>query len=221
MFVPQSQLDRLVPFWGKKMLFIHTPKCGGSYIGAAFGRRFKNCISVNHSELMGHLTWTEYRDRFQRIGQDINDYTVFSVIRNPWQWHVSWYQYVKGDTDGKNSGMPDEHKIFQYMSFNDYLKWLDDPLVTGKSNQYYLKQICDWISDEDGNMVIEDVLRQETIQQDLVQLARKHHILLKIPKKRVNQSFKGDYRKEYSSEGVDIVARRHAKDIAFFNYTFE
>ena len=221
MFVPQNRFDRLLPFRGKKMLFVHTPKCGGSYIGAAFGCRFKACISVNHPKLMGHLTFAEYKTRFQQLGQNIEDYSVFSVIRNPWQWHVSWYQYVRGDVNGERSGLPYEHNILQHMSFLDYLKWLDEHYVTGKPNQYYFKQICDWVSDENGEIVVDDILRQETIQQDLEKLANKHHILLHLPKKRINQSFAGDFRKEYCSEGVDIVARRHARDIELFKYAFE
>jgi hypothetical protein len=45
--------------------------------------------------------------------------------------------------------------------------------------------------------------------------------LLSIPKNRRNQSFWGDYRSEYCAEGVDIVARRHQRDIAMFGYEFE
>ena len=40
------------------------------------------------------------------------------------------------------SGIPKEHELFQHMSFLDYLKQLDDRLITGMTNQFYPKQIC-------------------------------------------------------------------------------
>lgn len=221
MHVPMSPKDRLSQRRGKKMLFIHTPKCGGKFVGAAFGRRFRRCISLRHPALKGHLTWRQYRDSFAAIGHDLDAYALFSVVRNPWEWHLSWYHYVRGDKDGKHSGMPDEHALFQKMSFLDYLRWLDAPLMTGKPNQYYLNQVSDWMTDEDGRVRVPDILRQECLADDLQALADKHGVLLNIPEQRINTSDHGDYRAAYCSEGIDIVARRHARDLALFGYDFE
>ena len=221
MIAPTSYIDLLFPNRGKKLLFIHTPKCGGVFVGTALGRRYRHSLSVSHPALQGHLTWVEYRDALKSIGYDIGDFIQFTVIRDPWQWHLSWYNYIRKDKDGLRSGMPDEHRLLQTMSFIDYLRWLEDPMITGKPNQYYLKQISDWIIDEDGTVRIDDVVRQERLVEDLTSFGKKHGILLKIPKKRLNQSFEGDYRSAYCPEGVDIVARRHARDLAMFNYSFE
>ncbi|MHA6261934.1 sulfotransferase family 2 domain-containing protein [Arenibacterium sp. CAU 1754] len=220
MYVPQSRTDLLWPRWGKRMIFVHTPKCGGSFVNNAFGRRFKRCITLREPSMAGHLTWMEYRDAFAALGQDIGDYSCFSVIRNPWAWHVSWYNYVRKDTGGRSSGMPQEHALFQKMSFSDYLQWLEDPLDTGRGNQYYLKQISDWLIDETGTIRVSDILRQETLRADLEKFRDKHHLLLRIPKRMVNQSTEGDYRRAYSDEDVDRVAKRHARDIEIFGYRF-
>ncbi|MDO6483048.1 hypothetical protein [Shimia thalassica] len=221
MYVPQKPIERLFPKAGKRMLFIHTPKCGGKFIGASFGRRFRKCFSLHHPDLRGHLTWQQYRDAFQKNGWDLDDYALFSVIRNPWQWHLSWFNYIRKDTDGKKSGLPDEHALFVNFSFLDYLRWLEDPLITGKPNQYYLNQVSDWFIDKNETVKVPDILRQEALVEDLERLRAKHNLLLSIPKNRRNQSFWGDYRSEYCAEGVDIVARRHQRDIAMFGYEFE
>lgn len=221
MYVPQKPLDRLSRNAGKPMLFIHTPKCGGRFVATAFGRRFKSCISLRHPDMRGHLTWGQYCDAFAKNGLSLDEFALFSVARNPWQWHLSWYHYVHADIGGKHSGMPDEHELFSRFSFLDYLKWLDEPLITGKPNQYYLRQVSDWIVDENGAIVVPDILRQETLRKDFERLADKHGLLINIPRGRRNQSFWGDYRSEYCDEGVEIGTRRHARDISLFGYAFE
>ena len=80
MFVPQNRFQKFLPRMGKKMLFIHTPKCGGSYINSAFGRAHKRCISIKHKALKGHLTWREYKSKMAEIGLLIDDFATFSVI---------------------------------------------------------------------------------------------------------------------------------------------
>lgn len=221
MFVPTSIWQLPFPSSGKPMLFVHTPKCGGRFLERAFGRRIKRCFSQRWPEMQGHLTWKEYSTRLADRGQSIADLTTFSVIRNPWQWHLSWYNYIRQDSGGRRTGMPKEHELFQNFSFLDYLHWLDDPLITDQPNQYYLLQVSDWVIDDTGKIAVDEVLRQETLLADLKKMARKHNLLLQFPKRRRNVSFRGDYRAEYTSEGVDIVARRHRRDIELFGYSFD
>ncbi len=57
MHAPRTRREQLLPEQGLRMLFTHTPKCGGSFVGAAaFGRRFRRCISACHPRLKGQLT---------------------------------------------------------------------------------------------------------------------------------------------------------------------
>ena len=143
------------------------------------------------------------------------------MVRNPWKWHVSWYNYIRKDKGGKHSGMPSEHALFQDFSFLDYLRWLETAFDKTRANQYYLGQVSDWVVDETGAIAISDILRQETLAQDLRHLQEKYDLRLSIPKSSKNQSFSGDYRSQYCDEGVEIVARRHPRDISLFGYEFE
>jgi len=202
------------------MIFVHTPKCGGSFIGESFGSRFRRCITLREPSLAGHLTWQQYRSGLAALGDDIGRYSVFSVIRNPWDWHLSFYSYIRQDEGGRKSGMPIENKIFEKLSFTDYLRWLGDQEEV-RPNQYYLYQTCDWIVDENGKVRIQDILRQENLRVDLEGIRDKYNLRLSIPDRRVNSSKHEDYRAAYDAEGIDIIARRHVRDIELFRYRFD
>ncbi len=220
MIVPRSRVECLLPWTGKRMIFVHTPKCGGSFVGEAFGSRYHRCITLQEPSLAGHLTWLQYRNRLATLGDDIGRYSVFTVIRNPWDWHLSFYSYIRQDEGGRKSGMPIENKIFQTLSFTDYLRWLGDQEEI-RHNQYYLHQLSDWTVDENGKMCIEDILRQENLRADLEGLRDRYNLRLSIPAGCVNQSKHEDYREVYDAHGIDIVARRHIRDIELFRYHFE
>ncbi len=222
MFVPRNRIERLWPWAGERMIFIHTPKCGGSFVADAFGLRFSLCPTLRWREAAGHRTYREYRDIFSARGHDIHDWRLFTVIRNPWDWHVSWYNYVGKDEGGRHSGLPLEHEQIRNLSFSDYLKWLDDEELPRSPENYLRMQISDWIVDEQGRTRADHVLRQETLESDLRDMAAKYGLLLKVRQgARINASRADrDYRKYYSDADAERIARRHARDIRMFGYSF-
>ncbi len=219
MFVPQTLQDHLSPTAGMPMIFVHTPKCGGRFVTHTFGRRYSQCVTCTTPAMAGHQTWRDYRDGMRALHLDINHYVTFTVIRDPWSWHQSWYRYIRGDKGGRRSGMPVEHALFQNISFLEYLRWLAAPGITGQSNRYYLAQVSDWLVDEAGVPRVEHILRQERLRDDLEALRDTYGLRVTLPRKPVNTSRKPpDCNVSYTAEGIDIVARRHARDIALFGY---
>ncbi|MGJ8626465.1 MAG: hypothetical protein ACSHXB_05845 [Sulfitobacter sp.] len=222
MYVPRNLTERFLKTAGCPMVFVHTPKCGGKYVSQAFGRRFDACVTMTDPQMRGHQTWRNYRVGFSRHGLDIRDFCTFGLVRNPWRWHQSWYSYVKKDKGGRHSGMPVEHALFQNITFLDYLRWLDNPGITGLQNRYYLRQMSDWLVGGDGQICVDHVLRCETLASDMTTLSDTYGLRLSLPRKRVNQSH-SDVNPDvtYCAEGIEIVRRRHARDIELFGYTFE
>lgn len=223
MLVPHNLRETLNPRAGERTIFIHTPKCGGSFVASAFGRRYQRCPTLRWPEAAGHLTYRQYKPIFAAHGDDLDSYALFSVIRNPWDWHVSWYHYVGRDTGGKRSGMPLEHEQIKDLSFSDYLAWLDDSEQPRSRDDYMRRQISDWMVNEDGEIAVDDILRQENLRGDLEALRDRYGLRLKISsRERINASRKDqDYRRFYSAADADRIARRHGRDIALFGYSFE
>ena len=220
MYVPRNRIEAILPGAGLPMVFVHTPKCAGSFVAAAFGRRFRRCITLRKPELRGHLTWQEYKTRFEKLGLSISDFVTFSTIRNPWAWHVSWYTYIRNDVGGKRSGHRIEHELFQKMEFRDYIRTLSDPDLPRSPQGYTTRQVSDWFLDEDGNIAVDYVLRAEHLAGDFEAMREKEHILAKLPPKKLNVSNKRDFREFYDSDTEAIIRARHARDIEMFGYDF-
>ncbi|TDE35267.1 hypothetical protein E1B25_17845 [Antarcticimicrobium sediminis] len=224
MLVPHNMSEALNPWAGERMVFIHTPKCGGSFVSSAFGLRYKWCPTMRWREASGHLTYRQYKKIFADRGRNLDDNILFTVIRNPWDWHVSWYHYVGRDTGGRHSGMPLEHEQIKDLSFSDYIKWLDDEDPLRSCDDYMRRQISDWILDDRGKIAVSDILRQENLHADLEGLRDRYGLRLNIPPEgaRINASHPNeDYRRFYNDVDSERIARRHARDIALFDYSFD
>src|SRR5262245_26995961 len=98
-----------------KLRFIHIPKCGGKYVESVFSPWIASCDTLS-DWAAGHLTFQEYRTAFETQGIRFTDAFTFAVVRNPWDWHVSWYHYFKSDPEGSDSGHRIEGQMFQRLS---------------------------------------------------------------------------------------------------------
>lgn len=223
MRVPRNFIESLLSNRGLPMIHIHTPKCGGSFVNSAFGERFKQCPTLRWSEAKGHKTFLEYRDIFEKRGDSLTKYVLFTVIRNPWDWHLSWFNYVSKDAGGRNSGMLLEHEQIKDLSFSGYIKWLEDMDQPRSLHDYARRQVSDWIIDDNGKIAVHEVLRQERLEEDLRSLKEKYGLRITVPYgQRINSSrSERGYRWSYSDEDAEIIARRHQRDIALFGYRFE
>jgi Sulfotransferase family len=221
--VPRNLFEAAFPNAGLKMIFIHTPKCGGSFVNNAFGKRFKNCSTKRWKEAKGHRTYLEYRDIFRNRGESIHDYVLFAVVRNPWDWHLSWYNYVSKDIGGKKSGMLIEHEQIRNFTFSEYLKWLEDAKQPRSKDDYARRQMSDWLIDDDGHLAVKHILRQERLERDLLDFKALFGLRINVKLgRRINASRDAhDYRSAYSTAEADMIARRHARDIALLRYVFE
>jgi hypothetical protein len=145
---------------------------------------------------------------------------TFSVVRNPFEWHLSWFNYLKRQLPRK-TGYAIEHDLFQKFSFSDYVYWLQDEDAPHTPRHDMGRQISDWTCDENGKIAVADILRQENLIEDLEALRDRYGLILQIPQKRVNAFGTGeDYRSFYTERDVDIIAKRHQIDLANFNYSF-
>lgn len=205
----------------QRMIFLHVPKCGGTFVQNTFAPYSSECPVLTWKEARGHKTYREYKRIFEARNDSIHNYFIFSVVRNPWAWHVSWFNYVRAIGGGKRSGLHTEHKQLRKMNFNDYLNWLDDDSVKLTRPGIIKMQQSDWICDSNGNVRVDAVLRQERLFADISELIARLGLAIRPQHKRLNVSTKDDYRAYYTSDGIDQIARRHARDISLFGYRFD
>lgn len=223
MYVARNFSESLRPGrTGAPVIFVHTPKCGGRYVGAAFARyRDKKCITQTEPSLAGHLGYTAYRDGLAALGHQIDAYTIVGLIRNPFAWQVSWFSYIKAPRGGRRSGYPVEHELFQKFSFADYVDWLDDPDAVRSDRFEMGRPLSHWVCDESGQIAVDWLLRQEHLALDLDQMRDQMGLRIKLPAKKRNVSNSQDFRSFYTAREVDRIAARHADDLTKFDYRFE
>ncbi len=222
MHLPRTFLESTGMARGLPAIFVHTPKCGGSFIAEGVGRRRdRHCFTRRHPSLRGHLTYLDYKERFPALGLNIDDFMTFSVVRNPWAWHVSVYHYIQQLKGRNKEKAADVHERLTKYSFSDYLAWVDDPKTAEKQEIAAVHNVSDWVIDENGKISVDFLMRQETLEEDFAIFIKKYSLRLAAPKKRVNESVHKNYRTYYSDSDAALVARRHERDIALLGYSFD
>ena len=211
--IVRHDIDRF-RFW-----FIDIPRTSSSSIKVELGKRYG--ISFGKSRLIetnlattqiipNHIPARRMRDN---LGKQLwSDLFTFALVRNPWDRMVSLYQYRS-----LIGNIPNE------LGFREYIRELFKSRGRGlfKYHGFYYSNL-DYISGENGEIIVNFVGKYETRDLDLQIIARKlgcpelGTLHLQSGKKGNSQ-----YNNYYDDETKRIVAEIYSKDIEFFNYTFE
>lgn len=204
----------LINYKKQKYIYIHIPKTGGTTIEHIFDEYINSSNSTK--TLTGHLSLKDTKKRY-----DLNNCITFSTVRNPWDWYVSHYFYLKqkhiGDTDFK-----DEYNIIndEKNDFNDFIKYVyenRDILVynNGGDNTLKYQEMLDW--SYDGQKHVDHFIKiEELSMKSLNSIGLDIH----YTHTKLNTSDHNHYTKYYDKVTKNIVKKMHKNDIKFFNYKF-
>ena len=187
----------------RKYAFVHIPRTAGGSLRVALHRA--NGIPPKGSRQ--HEPAFIVRDR---LGEQHDDYFVFSFVRNPWDRLWSLYKFmiqrgkVKCSFDQFLLGKDIHHYYNEYHSL---------VLPTQRKPQ------MDWLVDDRGEIIVDFVGKYENLNSDLKTICKK----IGIPNSHLQQTHttaKRSYKKAYSDEGIEFVREHHIRDIEMFGYTF-
>jgi len=142
----------------KRLIFIHIPKNAGTSIMKAMGVE----------NIFIDKTIPEYKEHYRDYWEE---YTKFTVVRDPIDRFISAYKFARMDESGWFSvtgeeGLEKHHHydICNSMDINEYVKYVyDNPKDI---NRWIVPQ--SWIiSDENGNMEIDYYIKYENLIEDL------------------------------------------------------
>jgi hypothetical protein len=209
-----------------KFIFIDICKNAGTSISASFVDQFPNIIfegkhhSIKNYTAIGHIDSNKVT--CSALNPDIiNDYFLFSVIRNPWDRMVSLYLW------GVNRNEKDSRELeiwWRGYSFEKFIKQVSE----NKHNEYnghrYKTQL-EWVSDHDSNILVDFFMMYENLDKDFSELLSKLNLpQFSLLKHNTAYSKSGQTRKHYShyynNLTAEIVSRKYAEDIKYFNYQF-
>jgi Sulfotransferase family len=154
-------------------------------------------------EVSGVIHLKDHPEAFQRwlagiTDEALEEYYIFSVVRNPWDRLVSLSAYLN---------IPHSQFIAQFDHFQQFervrVHSLPQHLYTHCSGQLFVNRMC----------------RFESVQDDM-DLVLKELNLKPAKMPFINRSKHGHYASYYSDSERDKVASLYADEIALYGYTF-
>jgi hypothetical protein len=188
-------------------------------------------VSYRHPQHYSTLDW-----RVIRGEEDFNSRFKFTFVRNPWSHLVSHYtNHCRVGAAGLRQGDAHRPEVFN--------KWAKKTLTTRlvekcgfppRENQspcdHYRNihwNCLDWISDENGNIIVDFIGRYENLEEGWREVRRRieEHSGVPIPHdpelRNVHVSNVGhDYRYYYNDESIELIRKYYKKDIEEFGYEF-
>lgn len=151
-------------------------------------------IHISAADLAAHLG----AEAFSR-------YFSFSIVRNPWDWQVSLYSFMRTYKAHRQHAM-----ALKFQNFKEYLRWRC-------AEEVRLQK--DFLVDEQGKVLVDFVGRFERLDDDFREICKHIGITAALP--HLNLSNTRPYQTFYDEESIELVRTTFKADIDLFNYTFE
>lgn len=204
-------------FQGRPFIYIHVPKTAGVSLTSVLepiSEPYENDLELRatilrHSyDLLGRyqgiLFWhITYEDLERHYGvRTMREHFSFAFIRNPWDWLVSMYAFIRDNRDHPES------MITGHMTFENFV----DFFLAKRVSQF------DFVRSGD-RLGVDRLYRFEDLEDAIADIARELQTSL-TPLPRLNVSSRGDYREYYTDELAERVGKAFARDVALGEYTF-
>lgn len=202
-----------------RFIFIHIYKNAGSSITnalmpfvqnryqAVVNAVFRKLDTMDHRFLLPrpYPHHIRARELIEKIGAaEFRKYFSFAVVRNPWDWQVSLYNYML------KTKRHHQHKLAQRLdSFDRYIEW--------RCNEEVRLQ-KDFVSSRDGEIVVNFIGRYENLDADFQEICSRIGVVASLAK--LNVSYSAPYREFYDAKTRDMVREAFAEDIQLFGYEF-
>lgn len=203
-----------------KFIFFHLFKCGGNSLRKVFTEHAKG-----GQELLGvHCQPRDLKNHFDCRGQAAMDrfeeYFKFTIIRNPFDFLLSTYHYVR---KFPSHYMHDDCIKMEFKDFPKYYrKLMKEHIKSRPHGANRLTYLYDWILDEKGEPFMDFVGKLENINNDTKIILEKIGLPpnVEVPIINVNKMNNKPYREVYDAKTRAYVEKHFAKDLEYFEYEF-
>ena len=209
---------------GRKYLFIHAPKTGGTSMALALeARAMKDDLMLGDTpkarQRRGKLRDVRTAGRLWKHAtladldglvslDELDDLFIFTLVRNPWDRMVSYYHWLQAQEFSHPSVT-----LAREVAFDAFVA---NPMI---AHSFAQAPATSYVTDVQGRVRGDLYIRLEHLAQDITALEAHLGFALEMP--HVNKSARvGDYRSLYSPRSRDAVATMCAEDIAKFEYSF-
>ena len=200
----------------KKFIFIHIYKTAGSSVRSSLSpwvnqlsrekllintllhKSFNRMMFKDEQLLWKHAGASEYREF---LGSEYEKFFTFSFVRNPFDWQVSLYEYLR-----KSKGHH-LHKFACQVSFKSYLKSCVAETIKTQS---------EFLTDYSGNLIVDKIGKYESLNDDFLSITKKLNLSTTLP--HLNKTIRSKCNYYYDEESEDIILRNFKRDFELFNY---
>ena len=197
------------------LIFVHVPKTAGSAIVAALADHALPRPSGNWRRLTSHLPFAEPMDKLWlrrhlsarwmkvKLGAQVWDrFRSFAVVRDPYDRAVSSYEFARQRPKLRR------HKAAMRRSFTEFLRAEPDDRM----------QQAPLLTDRHGALMVQKVLRHETLAADLAAMCQAWDLVITLPAQPVNATTRAPTDSYLTDEAVAIINRRAGRDFDQFGY---
>jgi len=216
-----------------KFIFIHIPKTAGVSITNALQPFSDQALS---KRITRHASFYEIRRLI--LPEQFNHYIKFCFVRNPWDWFVSLYAYIRSPSTGhadrqilKNSktfhgfvewvfsdGIHRSNPVLGWWCREDGKKSKDQKRMSKRIKPVYKPQYK-YMIDKNEDVKVDYIGRFESLTDSFQELCSQLG-LSKIELTYENQSKHKEYRSYYDDKSCNQIATMYAEDIERFGYKF-
>ncbi len=194
------------------------------------GRSFTKALKqFGQEEIPGqthrHHTALEIRDL---VGREIWEESLsFAVIRDPWERLLSQYLYHRQtvrEFRARHGQKPTkvarrtQRRMRRFRDFDAFIKWCAIREAVDEWTRHKLTQ-SDFLFDESGTLLVDHILRFETLNEDMRSLERKLGLEIDLP--HINYQPHRHYSEYYTDETREMVADICRHEIEEFGYTWQ
>jgi hypothetical protein len=194
-----------------RCIFVHIQKTGGSSIRGA----------------LKMVQFDPHKHRFARelraaYGEEIwRSYFKFAFVRNPWDRLVSWWEMMRRNSlEGRPMNGFQRLILARARTFEEFIRAGDIEIHDPDGSKWIYRNQIDYLSDEEGRLLVDYVGRFERLQADFAEVAaRLGTPPVALP--HANRTERRPFESYYSPELRDHVGRRYQRDIETFGYRFD
>lgn len=189
---------------GQRVLFVHVPKCGGSFIEHWFSQAgFKVSLFSDTSieDLLVTPQHLSYNSISKLLGNNFTFDYAFSFVRDPYQRIESEYFFRKGKIENKKETDFSEWVLKSLQIYKRYPQFLDNHF---QPQTYFLNKNINIFKLEDG------------IETGLSIIANELEINTPVPKEKINASHRQNV--VWSRRAIENVNKIYLSDFVELGY---
>jgi hypothetical protein len=209
---------------GRRYLFIHIPKTGGTSLALALeDRAMKDDIMLGDTpkarNRRGRVKGIETRGRLWKHStladldglvqpDELDDLLIFALVRNPWARAVSYYHWLRRQAF--------DHPAVQIAKANDFGPFLNHRLIR---ESFRASPARHYVTDATGRERPALFLRLERFEEDAAPLFEHLGFRFDLPQENVTGTG-AEYRRFYSDSDSNLLGEACAEDVKRFGYAF-